>query len=375
MIELEIKKSKYIYAAAKKKFQTKRPCNTKNMKYYKKGTVRSVANYKLQQDLARGNVLCEDCNGRGMLCGDVNRSNLAKIDMYNNSLSEFQGTGQLTFLPIEDIFTQLPSFPVIKSDINGVWGGSTTDVSKSSIGPDGSNNGIPMPYGYINNLIKIPRNLDGSGIVIDPSNILFPDDNCGVHSYFRNHTNIKTTIVVRGSINFSETIVPADTNFPSNCIDSSYNQLINTFILIWVPRLDDDPTKPLPNLTYGIIKNICCVGKKLIENPPPFIFHAAIVDIYIELYILSSYDDLNFMVNTRPLSLPDGTYQWPEFASPFPAFFLLFPIFPDTLNFSDTTESVRIFQGTCKDNQTTGNKVKQSYMSCLEDGTKKIKFT
>ena len=132
------KKSKYIYAAAKKKFQTKRPCNTKNIKYYKKGTVRSVANYKLQQDLARGNVLCEDCDSRGMLCGDVNRSNLAKIDMYNNSLSEFQGTGQLTFFPAEDIFTQLPSFPVIQSDISGVWGGSTTDVSKSSIGPDGT---------------------------------------------------------------------------------------------------------------------------------------------------------------------------------------------------------------------------------------------
>ena len=40
-----------------------------------------------------------------------------------------------------------------------------------------------------------------------------------------------------------------------------------------------------------------------------------------------------------------------------------------------TIESIRIFQGTCDDNQTTGNKTKQSYMSCLEDGTKKIKFT
>jgi len=42
------KKSKYIYAAAKQKFQTKRRCNGKNIKYYKKGMVRSVANYKLQ---------------------------------------------------------------------------------------------------------------------------------------------------------------------------------------------------------------------------------------------------------------------------------------------------------------------------------------
>ena len=36
------KKSKYIYAAAKQKFQTKRRCNGKNIKYYKKGAVRSV---------------------------------------------------------------------------------------------------------------------------------------------------------------------------------------------------------------------------------------------------------------------------------------------------------------------------------------------
>ena len=61
------KKSKYIYAAAKKKFQSGKRCGTKNIKFYKKGTVRSVSNYKLQQDLARGNVLCEDCNDRGNL--------------------------------------------------------------------------------------------------------------------------------------------------------------------------------------------------------------------------------------------------------------------------------------------------------------------
>ena len=37
---------------------------------------------------------------------------------------------------------------------------------------------IPMPYGYVNNLIKIPRNLNGNLVVIDGSNVLFPADMC-----------------------------------------------------------------------------------------------------------------------------------------------------------------------------------------------------
>ena len=37
-------------------------------------------------------------------------------------------------------------------------------------------------------------------------------------------------------------------------------------------------------------------------------------------------------------------------------------------------ESVKIIQGLPNLNQTVGNTTKQSYMSCLEDGTKKINF-
>ena len=96
------KKSKYIYAAAKKKFQSKRRCNGKNIKYYKKGTVRSVTNYKLQQDLAIGNALCEDCNGRGNLCGTIHKSNLQRVIMGNNIVSEFQGTGIVLINFFED---------------------------------------------------------------------------------------------------------------------------------------------------------------------------------------------------------------------------------------------------------------------------------
>jgi len=375
------KKSKYIYAAAKQKFQTKRRCNGKNIKYYKKGAVRSVANYKLQQDLARGNVLCEDCNGRGNLCGTIDKSNLIRIDMANNHLSEFQGTSTVLIDVFEtNPYSQKISFPVIQSDISGVWGpASPPEISKSDISGalPGSDPSANMPYGYINNLIKIPRNLNGTGITIDPSNILFPDGNCGQLNLQR-HNNIKTTIVIRGSIDFDWNQLNVPGVYPSSCTDSSYNALINTFITIWVPRLGDDLTLPLPNLTYGIIKKICCVGEKTIkQDSPPLTLRVAMVDIFIDVHFDKFSNDINLLVNTKPVSLPDGLYYWPQIPalSPFSFFFLFFPRFPDTGTLSKSIESVRIFQGTCNDNQTTGNKTKQSYMSCLEDKTKNINFT
>ena len=372
------KKSKYIYAAAKKKFQTKRPCNTKNIKYYKKGTVRSVANYKLQQDLARGNVLCEDCNDRGNLCGSINESNLIHVHMHNNQYSEFYGGGTL----VADISSiqQGNSFPVIQSDISGVWGSSTTDTAKSDIGLDGSNNGIPMPYGYLNNLINIPRNLDGNGIVIDPSNILFPDDNCGVHSYFRHHTNIKTTIVIRGAINlcgYSDYIPAGFFDFCSKdeCTDVSYNVFKNSFIQF--AALEGSFVNPLTvtgeGIFFGRIFNICCIGKK---------FGIPWFDMYIELYNANDYNLLSRMINYtpsfqngRPLLVISDHYKWDNF--PIFGYLIYSKTSEDVISitYDGYIESVRIFQGTCKDNQTTGNKVDQSYMSCLEDGTKKIKFT
>ena len=362
------KKSKYIYAAAKQKFQTRRHCNNKNIKYYKKGTVRSVINYKLQQDLARGNVLCEDCNDRGNLCGSIDESNLIQVHMHNNSLSEFYGGSTL----VADISSikQGNSFPVIQSDISGVWGVSTAGVSKLSIGPDGSNNGIPMPYGYLNNLINMPRNLNGIGITIDPSNILFPDDNCGVHSYFRNHTDIKTNIVVRGGINldgYSPLFPILPFLFNNDCTDASYNAFETNFIQFAALLGGGE------GVFFGKIFNICCIGKN---------FGIPWFDIYIELYNINDYNLLSRMINYTPSfqnGLPlfafEDHYKWDNF----PIFgYLIYSKKTEavvSITYSGYIESVSIFQGTCTDNQTTGNKINQSYMSCLEDGTKKIKFT
>jgi len=388
------KKSTYIYAAAKKKFQTKRPCNTKNIKYYKKGTVRSITNYKLQQDLARGNVLCEDCNNRGNLCGSINPSALTRVHMHNNSYSVYRGGS--TLVPdisfnnptISVTFTQSKAFPVINSDVSGIWGiASPPEVSKSDLSNaviPNSDPSLNMPFGYINNLIDIPRNLDGSGIIIDPSNILFSDNACGVHSYFRTHAYIKTNIVLRGTIDLSLNItVPTGIPFEhkDNCKDPSYNNLIDSFVQIII-----DPDFPgytaVQGVLYGRITDACCLNN---FDDVPW------MDIYIEIDNISNYDILSYLINNNPRYRgsnwktinPGGAGA--DYAGVFGPFEWGIPwvlvVYEKQINAALSVtvngyfESMRIFQGTCENNQTTGNKVDQNYMSCLEDGTKKIKFT
>ena len=83
-----------------------------------------------------------------------------------------------------------------------------------------------------------------------------------------------------------------------------------------------------------------------------------------------------------------NAYDWSAIYSSFPTplntfLFLYFnplpPSFPlppaGGTAWMTNFESVKFYQGTCDNNQTTGNQTAQSYMSCLEDRTKKINFT
>ena len=400
------KKSKYIYAAAKQKFQTKRRCNGKNIKYYKKGAVRSVANYKLQQDLARGNVLCEDCDDKGSLCkGISNKTSLNSIQMGNNKVSEFWGGGGLTYgnwtYNFNDLVQSIAK-PVIQSDISGVWGGSSTDINKSDLSGGtmlpGSTPSANMPYGYINNLIKIPRNLNGTGIVIDPSNILFPDNTCGLAPYMR-LSNLKMTLVVSAVLPMpiistpSTPVLPASTYYKCNDLSSN---LLNEYTIYLLDKYNWAHPRAI-----GVIKRTCCkrkIDKVAIWNPPPTgpgwpptagaqRSNVGLFDIYIELFSISDYEFLNSILGKSPFFNPaadipfvgipivpigwgiEHTYDY--------SFHYFQNSNPSSFNiiWQYTIESIKIFQGTCDFNQTTGNKTKQSYMSCLEDGTKKINFT
>ena len=168
-------RSRAIYDAAKSKFRSTGTCGDKNIRFYKKGTVRSVPSYEIQRDLAKGNALCTDCGGHGTLCeAPLEGSDLIKLTMGNNLVSEFWGGAELeTTSP--NVVSQLPPLAVIVSDVSGVWDPSANDF-KGDISMCGASGDIICPYGYAEDVIKIPRNLDGSGVVIDPSNNLFSED-------------------------------------------------------------------------------------------------------------------------------------------------------------------------------------------------------
>ena len=203
---LKNKRDKTIYQAQKQHFQSKRKCGNKNVKYYDNGTIHSTNSYKMNMKLSRGAALCQDCEGNGTLCENIfDKKDLTKITMGNNVLSTLNlesglvGTGGL-------VATQVSKNNIIITDIIGVWGGSATDISKSLIGPNGTlpfPSTIPTPYGYANNLINVPRNLNGNGIIIDPSNVLFPmDDNCNsrtIPNYLK-LASIKTFIIYEGPL-------------------------------------------------------------------------------------------------------------------------------------------------------------------------------
>jgi hypothetical protein len=372
---LKNKRNKTIYQAEKQRFQNKR-CG-KNVRYYSNGTVRSTNSYALHNGLARGYALCDDCNGKGNLCGTVNKNDLVRIHMGNNLFSEYWGGS--TIIPdasfngvnLDVNYSQAPGFPVIQSDISGTWGSSTNPKKNLS------------NYGFIDNIIDIPLNLNGQGVVIDPSNILFSDNNCGVHSYFRRHANIKTNIVLRGTIDlsFNITVDPLPVisfGYKSSCNDPSYNSLVGSYV-----QLVNDPGPfALPNVFknisgvfYGQINKICCLG--YLDNIPQ-------MDIHITVNTISNYGILNQLINDKAIFKPGWVSSGPllhEFG-PFnwvlPWALVVYKKDADAV-FSVTLagyfETIRIFQGDCQENQTTGNETKQNYMSCLSDGTKKINFT
>ena len=170
------KRDKIIFKTEKKRFQTKSKCNNKNVKYYKNGKIRNMHSYKIQQSLARGNALCNDCNNKGMLCGFNSTNSRIKslskfttVNMGNNTLSEFWGHGGWN-LAGDPFPIQSPGIPIINSDISGTWAGLPTDPNnKHNITHV---NTIPAPFGYADNIIDSNRNRYGNGIITDPSNIL-----------------------------------------------------------------------------------------------------------------------------------------------------------------------------------------------------------
>jgi len=410
------KKDRHIYSVAKKQFEVKNFCKKqRNLRYYRNGKVRSVVNYEYGNDLARGNILCNNCDRPDNTCGDVFKQNVQRIDMHTNEFSEFNGAGVVapdiswnkapggggTFGYIG--VSQAQAFTVINSDISGVWGGSLTDVSKSELSGaflPGSDPSLNMPFGYVDNLIDIPRNLDGKGIVIDPSNELFPDSKCGTFDYLDN-SYLKANIIMRGTIDLSMNISPPPLPpipFVSgdSCNDPSYNQFIGKFVQLVVDKGflgGGNIFKPSTGVFYGIVKQICCLNP--LVGPSGSI---PWMDIHIELNNISNLDMLNALIKFKPqfrginwATTPinpffpgdeAGPYAWGPLQLPWALF--VYDSTSITANPLNTVRSVTVqgyfsdinfYMGNCINNLTQTNSFRDTYMSCLEDGTKNINFT
>lgn len=393
------KKDRHIYSAAKKQFEVKNFCKKqRNIRYYRNGKVRSVVNYEYGNDLARGNILCNNCDRPDNTCGDVFRQNAQRIDMHTNEFSEFNGAGvvapDISWNDVNNNFNyigvkQEQAFTVINSDVSGSWNPSSPPFKGdiSQCGPSG----VVCPYGYVNNLIDIPKNLDGKGIVIDPSNELFPDSKCGTFDYL-NNSYLKTNIIMRGTIDLSMNI-GVNTGIPftsgDSCNDPSYNQFIGKFVQLVIDEgFNTLDFKPTTGVFYGVVKQICCLNP--LVGPSGSI---PWMDIHIELNNISDIQILNKLIKFKPqfrgpnwsnifLGAEFGPYNWGPLKLPWALFFYdstsitttsLNTVRSVTVNgyFSD----INFYMGDCINNLTQTNSFRDTYMSCLEDGTKNIDFT
>ena len=421
------KRDKTIYQAEKQRFQNHKTCGNKNVRYYDNGTIRSIQGYKLQQSLARGNVLCEDCNDRGMLCGKIlNKDALGTIRMGNSALSEYWGGGILVATKNGDEInvSYNNGWPVVTTDVSGTWDPSGTNW-KGDISPGCTD----CSYGYVDNQIAIPRNLDGSGIVIDPSNILFPDELCDPFRYLQK-SYLKTYLVIRGGVDFANSnaegapghtplppffpLLPAMIG-PQSC-DYSLSPggppgPVWQYVVGGQISLSADVSKNV--IVNGTIKSLCCIkeinmniGSSYALRPPQSVVKVGIFDMYVELSYLNNMPFLSKLINYKPQYYPEkvpNAYQignnsgwdWMPLCSANPSSACDpsgAPFFLSILNFGGNTgqwgdrsghttynyiESFKLIQGTIPPslNQTKYNATNQSYMSCLEDGTRKINFT
>ena len=389
------KRDAAIYEAEKKQFQeSKKKCGNRNVRFYKNGKIKSMKSYKFQKSLARGNILCNDCDNNGSFCKiPINKDDFNPIKMGNNSYSEFWGGATLVDIPGGADLQALASAFII-SDISGVWGGSLIDVPKADLSNAEITTPIypiPMPFGYVNNLITNPRNLDGSGIIIDPSNILFPDELCDPFRYLK-HSYLKTYLVVTSAMSIYEkdVLVPLPgggvltegKHRGVNCFDSSLNSLGGRTAFIagnsaFGPGIDLYPA-------FGVVSSICCIGtiNELIPFPvfnPLQKGEFGLFKIYIEISYLDEAcwaramkrrNNLPFTPGDSSLILgaDDVLIKFQKTGQSLPGDITIWPWMQESLN---------IIQGSIppSQNQSKYNATEKSYMACLENGTHGINFT
>jgi len=383
---LKNKRDVTIYQTAKQQFQTKRLSN--NMRFYGNGTIRSTISYKMNLELSRGAVLSKKQTGAS--CKNIfDKNDMAKINMGNNIISTLNlgnGIGGSLINP-----TNIGKNVIINSDISGTWGGSV-DISKSLIGPDAMlNTNIPMPYGYVNNLIKVPRNLNGTGVVLDPSNILFTmDDRCNanVTPNYMKMASLKTFIIYEGPISTGLQYL----QFGNAVNNTTFASLVNLYCQFTFNLVDfDDLENALPT---GQVSKICPIGSRITNDTlfgTPY-FPVDIFRVYIEITNFQNSklwqgiifpDKTNFTPQFKPNTIPNFQIRGFNVQNPTTSAFSIHsdwaaiwdPGFGKNNNGGGISMKVSIDQNSelCDMSQGRGN-TKQSYMHGLEDKTTRIKL-
>ena len=409
---LQNKKCKTIYQTQKRNYQVSKSCGNKNVKYYSNGTIRNTNSYKMNREITRGAVLCDDCNGNGMVCENLfTKNDLAKINMGNNAISTLTlGTG-LSFDIGSVWYTQTNSTKVIVSDVSGSWADPS---GRGGCYPGPAPPACYFPYGYADNLMTVPRNLDGSGITIDPDNVLFnQDDNCNTRSIrkpnFLKFASIEVTLVYEGMLGdvpygYTPTYSNGRPDIPCNDISLNeytwntnpsssryYKNLINSFVVFSFNRFDS------PILNTGQIRKICPLGKRRLS------LSCASVDIFKMYITFDYYPKSKEIWQGNITASPNYNVTAPIFKPPYISNFQIkrvkseyiaatsgdveFTIVdsvwagnpgPGISTFFYAPMKVTIIQddfGRCNIPQLRKNHTKQNYLSCLENGIKNIKFS
>ena len=184
--------------------------------------------------------------------------------MGNSSISTFNlGTS------LNGFSEQVNTTNVIISDISGSWNDPSGRVECQPTPPSA----CYFPYGYADNLITVPRNLDGSGIIIDPDNLLFnQDDNCNTFKIpkpnYLKYMGINTYLVYEGILADGKYVggvgiqAAMDYEGPTNAniyTLSNYKDLLNQFVVMsFGTTILGNDTWPIT----GYIRKICITNKK-----------------------------------------------------------------------------------------------------------------
>ena len=218
------------------------------------------------------------------------------------------------------------------------------------------------------NLIKIPRNLNGYGIAIDASGILFPSTECGTFRYMK---NVQEKIIVQATMELDVFMgIPGDPVFSFTTMTcknylADLTILKGTYVLCIGQTIDQVLTGMETVAFIGVVKDVCC---------------DCVLTFNIELFFMNR--DIGVpqfgtpFLNNNSSTLPN---PWDEITIDFWGIRKAFDNYIAAKAGRGGSgrvgiKAIKVIQGDpCYSYALSyNNRTRQNYMFCLEDKTKKI---